>query len=528
MQGSTTVWLATGERSGHEPLRQDIRADVCVIGAGVAGLSTAYLLAREGRSVVVLDHGRVGAGETHRSTAHLSNAMDEGFVALERIHGRDGARLASESHAAAIDRIEAIVAEEHIACDFERLDGYLFSGPGRPPGVLSRELGAVRRARVDAEMVARAPIDGFDTGPCLRFPRQAQVNPVKYLQGLVTALERLGGRLFCGTHVTGVHGGPEAEVLTADGPVVRARAAVVCTNAPINNRFALHSRQVPYRTFVIGALVPRNVVTKALFWDDADPYHYVRLGCTDTLPPGHSGAEALDHDVLLVGGEDVRTGDVADDEDRYGRLEAWARARWPVMGAVRHRWTGQVYEPVDGLAFIGRNPLDADNIFVVTGDSGQGMTHGTIAGMLITDLVCGRPNPWARLYDPARVRLGAATEYARDNLGTAAHYADWLTPGAVTGVERIAPGEGAVLRRGLQKIAAYKDEEGEVHLCSATCSHLGCVVGWNKSEHIWECPCHGSRFDRYGKVLNGPASSDLARVATPRKGKAPKKVLEPA
>lgn len=516
---SKNVWLTTGEQPEREPLRQDVRADVCVVGAGIAGLSTAYMLAREGRSVVVLEHRRVGSGETHHTTAHLSNAMDDRFTELERLHGRDGARLASESHAAAVDRIEAIVAEEDIACDFARLDGYLFAPPGQASSRLSRELAAARRAHVEVEMVARAPIDGFDTGPCLRFPRQAQLHPLKYLHGLATAFEHLGGRIYGGTHVTDVHGGPEAELLTRDGPVVRARAAAVCTNSPINNRFALHTRQVPYRTFVIGALVPRDAVTTALFWDTCEPYHYVRLeGLVDPT---------LEHDVLIVGGEDARAGDISDDESRYARLESWARARWPVVGEVKYRWSGQVYEPVDALAFIGRNPMDADNVFVATGDSGQGMTHGTLAGMLLTDLVIGRQNAWARLYDPGRMRVAAATEYAKDNLGTAAHYAEWLMPGEVSTFDNIAPGEGAVVRRGFQKLAAFRDDDGKLHVCNATCTHLGCVVGWNKSEKIWECPCHGSRFDRYGRVENGPASADLGRVETRARVKAPKKVPEP-
>ncbi len=516
--GTHSVWLATGDLVSRDPLKQDLRADVCVIGAGIAGLSTAYLLAREGRSVIVLEHGAVASGETHHTTAHLSNAMDDGFVWLERVHGRKGARLTAESHGAAITRIEAIVSEEDIACDFDRVDGYLFAPPGGRSADLSQELAAARRAGVTVEMLARAPIAGFDTGACLRFSSQAQLHPLKYMHGLAVAFERLGGRIFCGTHVNEVHGGNEAEILTGDGPVVRARAAVVATNSPINNRFALHTRQVPYRTFVIGGIVPRGTVTKALYWDTCDPYHYVRLEAR--VDPTSTT------DVLIVGGEDVRTGDVHDDDARFHRLEAWARARWPMIVDVPYRWSGQVYEPVDGLAFIGKNPLDADNVYVATGDSGQGMTHGTIAGLVITDLVCGRKNPWTRLYDPGRVRLGTVTEYARDNLGTAAHYAEWLTPGEVRGVDRIEPGEGAILRKGLQKIAAYKDDEGVVHMCSATCTHLGCVVGWNQTERIWECPCHGSRFDRFGKVVNGPAATDLAAVDATG-GIVKKKALEP-
>lgn len=517
---TNNVWITTGTEAPRASLQQDLRADVCVIGAGVAGLTTAYLLAREGRSVIVLDLGTVAGGETRNTTAHLANAMDDRFVRLERIHGRNAARLVAESHGAAITRIEEIVADEDIACDFDRVDGYLFQPPGRPTSELSAELAVARRAGVTVEMIARAPIDGFDTGACLRFTGQAQIHPLKYMHGLAHAFERLGGRIFCGTHVTEVHGGNEAEVLTRGGAVVRARAAVVATNSPINNRFALHTRQVPYRTFVIGATVPRGAVTKALYWDDADPYHYVRLEAT--VDP------TADTDVLIVGGEDVRTGDVHDDEARYVRLEAWTRARWPTVRDVPYRWSGQVYEPVDGLAFIGKNPLDADNVYVVTGDSGQGMTHGTIAGILLTDLICGRKNPWTQLYDPARLRLGAVRDYVRDTVGTAAQYAEWLTPGEVSGVDAIAPGEGAVLRRGIQKIAAYRAEDGTVSMCSATCTHLGCVVGWNKSESIWECPCHGSRFDRFGTVVNGPATVDLAPISAAPGGGPKKKALEPA
>jgi len=218
-------------------------------------------------------------------------------------------------------------------------------------------------------------------------------------------------------------------------------------------------------------------------------------------------------------------GDVHDDDARYDRLERWARARWPGLGAVPYRWSGQVYEPVDGLAFIGRNPRDANNVYVATGDSGQGMTHGTIAGLLLTDLICGRASPWARIYDPARVRLGAAAEYVKDSLGTAARYAEWLLPGEVPGVDRIPRGEGAVLRRGLQKVAVFKDLQGNLAVCNATCTHLGGVVGWNKTQDVWECPCHGSRFDRFGKALNGPAVHDLSPVEALTG--APKKVREP-
>jgi len=182
------------------------------------------------------------------------------------------------------------------------------------------------------------------------------------------------------------------------------------------------------------------------------------------------------------------------------------------MGEVKYRWSGQVMETIDGVAFIGRNPIDAPNVFIATGDSGMGMTHGTIAGILLTDLILGRENPWASLYDPSRKTVKAAGEFAKENLNVALQYGDWLTAGEVGSADEIGPNSGAVVRRGLTKVAAYRDERGTLHECSAVCPHLECIVHWNDDEKTWDCPCHGSRFDRFGAVLNGPANGDLARV----------------
>ena len=221
------------------------------------------------------------------------------------------------------------------------------------------------------------------------------------------------------------------------------------------------------------------------------------------------------HDLLIVGGEDHKTGQAIDQADRYARLETWTRERFPMAQEVRFRWSGQVMETIDGLAFIGRNPLDEPNVFVATGDSGMGMTHGTIAGILLTDLILGRENPWAALYDPSRKSLGALGTFAKENLNVAKQYGDWLTGGDVESVEEIPTGKGAVIRRGMTKVAVYRDDRGTLHERTAVCPHLGCIVNWNDAENTWDCPCHGSRFDRMGVVINGPANSDLGPVATP-------------
>lgn len=321
------------------------------------------------------------------------------------------------------------------------------------------------------------------------------------MTGLAQSIETMGGRIFTQTHAAKVNGGSDATVETEDGPVVKCQSIIVATNTPINDLVAIHAKQAPYITYVIGIRVPSGSVTRALYWDTADPYHYIRL----------EGVEK-GHDVLIVGGEDHKTGQQNDGELRYSRLEQWARETFGTKGETEFRWSGQVMEPVDYLAFIGRNPLDADNVFIATGDSGQGMTHGTIAGMLLTDLIQDRENSWAKLYDPSRITFRSAKEFAQENLNVVAQYKELITPGEKDSVEEIAPGTGAVVREGLSKIAAYRDQDGLLHKRSAVCTHLGCIVRWNSTEGTWDCPCHGSRFDAYGHVYQGPANSDLSPV----------------
>ena len=514
LEQTTSVWMQTGEIPVHTALTADVDADVCVVGAGIAGMTTAYLLLQEGRSVVVLDDGPIGGGQTERTTAHITNAIDDRYVNIEGWHGQEGARLAAESHTTAIDRIEAIVARENIECDFERLDGYLFTPPGESPNLLEHELYAARRAGLSqVEFVPRCPLATFNTGACLRFPRQGQFHPRKYLAGLTTAILRMGGRIFTQTHVEKIESGPPARIWTRQGPTVTAASVVVATNTPFNDFVTIHTKQAAYMSYVLAFVVPRGSVTKALYWDTQNPYHYARL---QALPADDSSGERLGdpltEELLIVGGEDHKTGQADDAEARYRRLEEWTRERFAVTGGARCHWSGQVLETIDGLAFIGRNPLDGPNVFIATGDSGQGMTHGTIAGILLTDLIVGRQNPWIALYDPARKTLLAADRFLKETLNIALQYSAWVTGGDVGTTQEIAPGKGAVVRRGLTKVAAYRDELGLLHECSAICPHLGCIVEWNHNESTWDCPCHGSRFDKQGHLICGPANSDLIPI----------------
>ncbi|HUQ83887.1 MAG TPA: FAD-dependent oxidoreductase [Gemmatimonadaceae bacterium] len=495
-----STWMATADVPTFAPLAADAECDVCIVGAGIAGLTTAYTLARAGKNVIVLDDGPIGGGETGRTTAHLSWALDDYYTEIEKMLGADKARLAAESHREAVDRIEAIVKAERIDCEFERLDGYWFATKVADARLLDAEADAARRAGAgQVERVGGIPGLPFQPLAALRFANQGQFHPLKYLTGLAHAIVRLGGRIHCGSHVAEFEKRPRRpQVKTSDKHTVTADSIVFATNSPVNDWVTMHTKQAAYRTYVIATRVPRGAVPRGLYWDTEEPYHYVRQ------------ANGVDGEpVLIVGGQDHKTGQADDPERRFAALLAWTRRHFPMVGDVAFRWSGQVIEPNDYMAFIGRNPGD-ENVFIVTGDSGHGMTHGTIAGTLIPDLILGIENRWEKLYDPSRVTARSAGSFVRENMNVAAQYADWITSGEVSSPDEITPGAGAVMREGAKKFAVYRDDDGSVHIRSAVCPHLYCIVDWNSAEKTWDCPCHGSRFDRYGKVINGPATSDLA------------------
>ena len=504
--GSTvSLWMDTAEAPTFPPLNADASTRVCIVGAGIAGLTTAYRLALSGIDAMVLDqHGLLG-GQSARSTGHLCDALDDRYFELEKLFGEDGARLAAQSHAAAVDEIERICDRESIACDFARIDGYLVRGEGdQRDAILGREYEAACRAGLDVERVLAAPGALAVFGEALRFPNQARFHVVKYLAGLARAFERLGGRIHGGTTVASVEGGDDTHVATADGVRVDADHVVVATNVPFNDRLALHTKQAAYRTYVLGLRIPAGSVPDALLWDTLDPYHYVRV------------ADTRDGAWLLVGGEDRKTGQDDAPWVHFEALESWARVHFPMAREVGYRWSGQVIEPVDSLAFIGRNPGLADNIHVATGDSGNGLTHGTIAGLLLADAIGGRESPWRALYAPNRHTLRATGEFLRENLNFVPYYGELVGEGDHIDIDDMAmldAGSAAILRHGLHKVAAYRDDGGALHLHSAVCPHLGCVVHWNGVERSWDCPCHGSRFDaRDGSRLNGPANRGLTPI----------------
>lgn len=483
------------------------RADVIVIGAGIAGLSVAYELAARGRSVIVLDRGGIAGGMTARTTAHLATALDDDYKELIRVRSEEVARLYYQSVTAAIDRAEAICAAETIDCDFARVDGYWVQAADTPDSHLEEELDACRRIGIPVEDCReRTMMHVAGATRSLRFPGQARFHPTKYLAGLALAVQRRGGKLYPDSCVESIeHDLSGAVVKTSSGHELHGKDVVVATNSPVNVRVAIHTKQAPYRTYAIAAKIPSGTLPDALYWDTLDPYHYVRL------QPFSAG-----EDIVIVGGEDHKSGEADDGHQRFALLEQWTRDRLPNLREITHRWSGQVLEPTDFTGFIGRSP-DEEHVFVVSGDSGQGITNGLVAGLLISDLITEGTSPWTEVYAPDRKIHKNIGEYISENITPLKNMAEYLTADAVQSVQGLHPGEGRLVRSGLKKVAACRDRDGALHLHSASCTHMGCVVHWNSLEQCWDCPCHGSQFAPDGTCLNGPAVSPLSQVELPTK-----------
>lgn len=474
-------------------LTQDLTVDVAIVGGGVTGLTAGLLLQRAGKKVAILERFGVAAGVTGSTTAHLTEALDTRYHVINRDFGEGGGRLAALGTRQAIDRIAAFVREEQIECDHGVVPGYLFSETEDDIPALEKERDAARAAGLYVELTMGSPLP-FKVAAALRFPNQAQIQPTAYLKGLAKSFQAAGGTIFGGTSVTSIEDGKTCHLVTDRG-TVHAGSVIVAAHSPLT-RVALQTKVSHYSSYVIA--FPGSL-PRALFWDTEDPYHYIR------------SARIEGKDYVVVGGEDHKTGQETKTEERYENLVRYARSRFGITEAT-HTWSSEVVEPVDGLPYIGKSP-GQENVYVATGYSGNGITSGTLAGIMLDKAVRGEEHPLREMLDPARIKpMASAFDYVTENVDFPLHFVgDRLKPADASSVDEVGRGEGKLVRCGLEKLAVYRDEDGKVHALSPVCTHMGGHVHWNSAERSWDCPCHGARFGVDGTVLHGPALVPLER-----------------
>jgi glycine/D-amino acid oxidase-like deaminating enzyme/nitrite reductase/ring-hydroxylating ferredoxin subunit len=492
-----SFWVATTKETDYPPLEGDVTVDVAVVGGGIAGLAAAFLLGDAGFSVAVLEMRRILKGVTGYTTAKLTSSHGIFYHDLILRFGAEKARMYADANQRAIDWVELTARERGIDCDFERTSAWTYT---------SREE-EVRKVRFDYEAAHRLGLPvAFEDSPSLpfggkaavRYDLQARFHPRKFLLGLAERFAEKGGMIFENTRARGFEEGAPCTVRTNRGKIV-ARDVIIATNYPFVYEGLYFTRLFPYRSYVVG-IRAGNPPSRDMYYED-QPYHTVR-------PHPADGGE-----LILVGGEEHKTGFGGDTVERYRRVAEYARKYFDVA-SIDYWWSAHDADSADGVPYIGRLTQESMHAYVATGFGGWGMTHGIIAGQLLADLIQGKKNPWSRLYNPSRVMVTGKTvgQFVMENFSAVGH----LVTANVSRGEKASPsdlraGEGNVYSTGAGKAAISRDANGVLHAVSANCPHLGCIVRWNPAEQSWDCPCHGSRFDPGGEILQGPTVKKLKK-----------------
>ncbi|MFD3869274.1 FAD-dependent oxidoreductase [Streptomyces sp. NPDC058623] len=500
----SSYWMRTTDFPSFPSLTAPVEVDVAVVGGGIAGLSTAWELARAGLGVLVLEADRIASGVTGHTTGKLTALHTAVYETLRTRHGDDAARLYAASQSAALAHVIEVAEELGVDCSLERRPALTYCEDPAGVEALRAEAEAARAAGLDASFVTETGLP-YPVAGAVRLENQAQFHPLAYLRGLVDDLLARGGRIHEGTQVTKVEGGDPCRLTTASGATVLAHHVVVATHHPVFDHALLATRLTQHRDLVIAGPMPADLDPDGMYITQESGKRSVR---TAPLADGQR--------LLIVTGEAFAPGTGDDTRVRYARLEAWARERFPGV-SITQRWAAQDNSSTDALPLIGGLPTAGDNVYVATGFAGWGMTGGVMAGQLIASLVTGVRRPWTELYDPHRFgpAVRSAPAFLKAQWDTGKHFVkdrlDTLGDGTNGPVGGLRPGEGTVVRAGGKPCAVHRDDNGELHAVSAVCTHMGCLVAFNNAERTWECPCHGSRFGIDGTVLQGPALEPLER-----------------
>jgi glycine/D-amino acid oxidase-like deaminating enzyme/nitrite reductase/ring-hydroxylating ferredoxin subunit len=504
---SMSYWLDSAILPKFPSLLRDLHVDVVVVGGGITGITAAYLFKKSGHKVALVERQRCGRVDSGQTTAHLTCVTDRRLHELVSDFGKESAKAVWEAGFAAIDQIAAIIRNEKLKCDLKWVPGYLHASlkgdAKKEREGLEKDAQLAQELGFEAEFLDSIP---YFKQPGVRFSNQAKFHPLKYLSALARMIPGKGSYLFENAAAETF----EEKPLTvhAGSHKIRCDYIFLATHTPLMGTTGLVSATLfqtklsLYTSYVLGASLPRGLLPEASFWDTGNPYYYLRVD------------RRRGFDFAILGGEDHKTGQESDTELPYRRLKQMLREILP-SAEVTHRWSGQVIETNDGLPFIGET---AKQQFTATGFAGNGFTFGTFGAMMAVDAFLGKKNPWSELFDVSRKKLkGGMWDYLKENKDYPYYLLrDWLGRADGTSLKQLRKGQGKILNLAGKKVAAYRNQNGKVSLRSPVCTHLKCIVGWNKAEKTWDCPCHGSRFKATGEVLTGPAEEDLEEIPLPK------------
>jgi glycine/D-amino acid oxidase-like deaminating enzyme/nitrite reductase/ring-hydroxylating ferredoxin subunit len=489
-----SLWIETAPGSPKPPLEGALEVDVVVVGGGITGVTSALLAKEAGARVALVEAGRIAGGVTGHTTAKVSSLHGLTYARLSKSFGDEGALAYAGANQAGLERIARFVSELEIDCDFERKPNYTYTDSPADRHKIEEEVVAATRLGLPASFVESLDLP-FPISAAVRFSHQAQFHPRRYVLALAERIPGGGSHLFEHTRVHSIDDGRPCVVRTGTGSV-KADQVIVATHMPLLDRGLYFARVHPERSYVLAARLG-GALPDAMYLSTETPAHSIR-----THP--------VDGDrLLLVGGESHKTGQ-SDTSERYRALARWAQEAFEIE-RFEYRWATQDNMPADGMPFIGKLWPFSSRLHTATGFRKWGLALGTAAAMMLIDAVNGRENRWAASFDPMRLKLRASVgELVKENTDVALRFVgDRLTKRS--SAAGLAAGEGRIVRDHLGQAAVYRDDEGRLHELSARCTHLGCIVSWNSAERTWDCPCHGSRFDHEGAVIQGPAVEPLRR-----------------
>ncbi|HJQ43236.1 MAG TPA: FAD-dependent oxidoreductase [Jatrophihabitantaceae bacterium] len=487
----SSLWLNTAESTAYPTLAGDVTVDVAVVGGGIAGLTTALLLQQDGADVAVIEADRIASGVTGCTTAKVSALQSTVYSTIRKRHDSETARTYAAASLWGVERVAQFVADEAIECDLERRPAYTYAATSGEREAVEDEAEVAAAAQLPVTFVD-APDVPYPAFGAVHLADQLQLHPVRYVQGLAAAFVKAGGTIFESSRVMDVHEGDPCTVQTVAG-VVQAAHVVIATHFPILDRGGYFALLKPQRSYCIAARLDSGSPPNGMSISAGEPTRSLRSY----------------GDLLIVGGEGHPVGSEDANPDRFTALEKFARDHWDVA-EVTHRWSAQDPQHYDHLPVVGSYRPGSDRLWVATGFQKWGFATATFGARILADRVAGRANDWAETFSPHRVSVRSAHEVAHLGTKFATHLVgDRLRPPAARSADKVTPGSALVLPDGIGKKGVYRDLDGTLHGVSLRCTHMGCLLRFNSAETSWDCPCHGSRFDVDGGVLEGPATAPL-------------------
>ncbi|WP_423149025.1 FAD-dependent oxidoreductase [Rubrolithibacter danxiaensis] len=472
--------------------------DVLIIGGGITGLTTALLLQKAGKNCILAEAHTLGYGTTGGTTAHINTFLDTSYKTIESNFGKEGSELVAEATQQAIDLIYQLVKEYNINCDFEFLPGYLYAETDDQGSELEKIYESAVQAGVSVRIVSESPVPA-PFKKAIIYEGQAKFHPLKYIISLANEFAKLGGIILEHTFIRDLKTEGQFHVAKSDSVSINAGKVVYATHIPPGINL-LHFRCAPYRSYAVAFKAGETTFPQALAYDMQQPYHYFRCQLINQQR------------YMIVGGSDHKTGHGSPGE-AFKTLEEYVKTLYP-EAYIEYRWSAQFYEPSDGLPYIGKLPGIDEGVYVATGYSGNGITYGSIAGKILTDLILTGESEFEKVFSPGRIKpVAGFQEFVKENANVAYHFiADRFSVRSIQSLQEMLPDSGNVVEHEGKKLAVYKDASGEIHALNPVCSHAKCIVNWNNVEKSWDCPCHGARYGINGEVLNGPASYGLQKI----------------